>query len=92
MDFKDIMEILEKVPTNTEMGVYLYALNDWFAARTLVVTPALAAIGWIVYKTPWSWDNKLYRFILNKLGIGANRDGEQVTSSERSGVQRDDQA
>ena len=63
--WETIMFYLNQVPTNTEMSVYLYDLNDWFAVRTLVVTPALAAIGWLVYKTPWSWDNKLFNFIRN---------------------------
>lgn len=71
MDFNDVMEILNRVPTNEEMGVYLYLLNDWFAARTLTLIPAFTALGVVVYKTPWNWDNRLYEKIKIKLGIGA---------------------
>lgn len=91
MDVQVFIDLLYSVPTDVMVGTFLEQAKAWYIERTLLVTPAVAAFGWLAYKTPWSWDNKLVAAIKKLFGIGAReRDGEQIIDSERSTLQRDD--
>lgn len=60
-----IMDFINAIPVDADIGNYINAVKLWFADRVWLV----GVIGFIVYKTPWTWDNKVWNWIKNKLGI-----------------------
>lgn len=68
-----IVNILNLIPTEATLDRWLMWLGTWALERKTSLVIIGVAMGWIVKKTPWTWDDNLWtRFlaIWNKL-IGA---------------------